>query len=341
MSILKIMTEKKFPIAVHLFALLFIGTAVFLHSVGTPPDSGSSTSLTVQIPKGSSFSKIADILNEAGLIKNKFSFYLFAKLKDAPRHIRAGEYELAGTMPPSLILDKLIRGEIKGYRVPIPEGYDIKQIAATLASQKLIDKKKFLRLCTDQEFLSSLGISAQSAEGYLFPETYILTKSMDEEEIISLMVEQFRKRITPEMEERAEALGFSMDQIVTIASMIEKEGRIKDEKPLIAAVFYNRLKLSMRLQSDPTAVYGFADFSGPITREHLRRKSPYNTYQISGLPPGPITNPGLDSIMAALYPAGSDFLYFVARNDGSHQFSTRLSHHNAAVVKFQVKRNTY
>lgn len=341
MGILKIMIEKKYPIAIHLVALLFIGTAVFLHSVGTPANSGSPNIVTVQIPKGSSFSKISDILKEAGLIKNKITFYVFAKLKDAPRHIRAGEYELAGTMSPSLILDKLIRGEIKGYRVPIPEGYGMRNIASTLASQRLIDEKKFLRLCTDQDFLSSLGISVQSAEGYLFPETYIINKSMNEKEIISLMVEQFRKRITPEMEERAKALGFSIDQIVTIASMIEKEGRIKDEKPLIAAVFYNRLKLSMRLQSDPTAVYDLADFSGPITREHLRRKSPYNTYQISGLPPGPITNPGLDSIMAALYPAESDFLYFVARNDGSHQFSTRLSHHNAAVVKFQVKRNTY
>lgn len=341
MRILKKMMEKKFPIAVHLFVLLFVGTAVFLHSVGTPAHDGSPTMLTVQIPKGSSFAKIADILDEAGLIKNRFSFYLFAKLKDAPRHIRAGEYELAGTMSPSMILDKLIRGEIKGYRVPIPEGFDMRQIASVLASGRLVDEKKFLRLCSDREFLSSLGISAPSAEGYLFPDTYILTKSMDEEEIIELMVEQFRKRVTPEMAKRAQDLGLSLDQIVTIASMIEKEGRIKEEKPLIAAVFYNRLKLSMRLQSDPTAVYDLVDFSGPITREHLRRNSPYNTYQISGLPPGPIANPGLDSIMAALYPAESDYLYFVAKNDGSHQFSTHLSHHNAAVVKFRVKRNTY
>lgn len=341
MGILKIIIEKKFPIAVHLVVLLFIGTAIFLNLVRTPPDSSNPDILTVQIPRGSSFSKIADILNEAGLIKHKFSFYLFAKIKDAPRHIRAGEYELAGTMSPSLILDKLIRGEIKGYRIPIPEGYGMRQIASTLAAEKLIDERKFLRLCVDQEFLSSLGISAQTAEGYLFPETYILTRSMNEKEIISLMIEQFRKKITPEMEERAKTLGFSMDQIITIASMIEKEAKIKDEKPLVAAVFYNRLRLSMRLQSDPTAVYGLADFSGPITRDHLRKSTPYNTYQISGLPPGPIANPGLDSIMAALYPAQSNFLYFVARNDGSHQFSAHLSHHNAAVVKFQIKRDTY
>ncbi len=341
MKILKTIREKKFPIAVYSIALMFLGAAVFLNLVKAPFDAKNSATVIIQIPKGSSFVKIAEILSDTGLIKHKLSFYFYAVLKNAPRHIRAGEYEMTASMSPSVILDKLIRGEIKGYRIPIPEGYDMRQIADTLAGQGLIKERKFLKLCTDREFLSSLGIQGSSAEGYLFPATYILTKSMNEEEVIVLMVEKFWKKLPPEMTRKADELGFSPDQILTIASMIEKEARIKEEKPLIAAVFYNRLRISMRLQSDPTAVYGLADFQGAITREHLRKNTPYNTYQIKGLPPGPIANPGYDSIMAALYPAQVDYLYFVSRNDGSHQFSSNLSRHNAAVARFQIKRDKY
>jgi UPF0755 protein len=336
MNILKILNEKKIPIAVC-FSALFLGVVIFIHFIRTPVNDKNTLTITVQIPKGSSFSKIADILSKAGLINHKFAFSLYARMKGAPRHIRAGEYELTSAMPPTVILDKLIRGEIKGYRIPIPEGFDMRQVAYTLSQQKLIDEKKFLRLCADKAFVSSLGVKSNTVEGFLFPETYILTKSMDEKEIISLMVEQLWKKITPEMKKRAEELGFTLEQIMTIASMIEKEAKVKQEKPLVAAVFYNRLKIPMRLQSDPTAVYGISGFEGPITREHLRKITPFNTYRIDGLPPGPIANPGIDSIMAALYPASVPYLYFVSKNDGSHQFSRHLSHHNAAVAKFRVK----
>ena len=341
MEILKTISEKKFPIAIHFVAFLFIGIAVFLNFVRTPLDSRHPAAMTIQIPKGSSFAKIADILNEAGLVEHKLSFHLFAKLKDAPRHIRAGEYELTSAMSPALILDKMIRGEIKGYHIAVPEGFSMQQIADTLANEGLIDKKEFLKLCADKAFLASLGIQSATAEGYLFPETYILTKSMTEREIISLMVDQLWKKITPDILNRSQELGFTLDQILTIASMIEKEAKLKEEKPVIAAVFYNRLKTSMKLQSDPTAVYGVPMFNGAITREHLRKNTPYNTYQINGLPPGPISNPGFDSIMAALYPAQAHYMYFVARNDGSHQFSNTLSQHNAAVVRYQIKREEY
>ena len=341
MEIIKTINEKKFPIAVHFVALSFIGVAIFLNFVRTPLDSKNAVPVTIQIPKGSSFAKIADILNQSGLVEHKLPFHLFARLKDAPTHIRAGEYELTSAMSPSVILDKMIRGEIKGYNIPVPEGFSMRQIASALAEQGLVDKKEFLKLCSDTAFLSSLGISQATAEGYLFPETYILTKAMDEKEIIMLMVEQLWKKITPDMVKRAQEIGFSLGQVLTVASMIEKEAKLKEEKPLIAAVFYNRLKISMRLQSDPTAVYGIPTFSGTITREHLKKETPYNTYQINGLPPGPIASPGLDSILAALYPAQVDYLYFVARNDGSHQFSTTLTKHNAAVARYQLKREEH
>ncbi len=340
MRILNAVSEKKIPIAIHFVALCFLGVAVFLNFVRTPLDN-KNTLMVVEIPRGSSFSKISEILYEAGLVRHRIAFHLFAKLKDAPRRIRAGEYELTSSMSPAIILDKLVRGEIKGYRVAVPEGFGMRQIAAALSSQKLANEKEFIRLCTDRNFLSSLRITAKTAEGYLFPETYVLTRTMNEEEIISLMVEQFWKRITPEMLRRAEEIGFTLDQILIVASMIEKEAKIKEEKPVIAAVFYNRLRNSMRLQSDPTAVYGLPGFSGMITGEHVRKSTPYNTYQIDGLPPGPIASPGLDSILAALYPAQVDYLYFVSKNDGSHQFSTNLARHNAAVVKFQINRGRY
>ena len=338
MNFINRIREKKFPIAIFSVALMVIGVALFLTLLRTPSKIENGSTLTIQIPKGSSFAKIAEILSDTGLVRNKFSFYFLAILKNAPRHVRAGEYEIATSMSPSVILDKLTRGEIKGYRILVPEGYGMHQIAANLADMGLAKEKRFIQLCGDRTFLSSLGIQAASAEGYLFPATYVLTKSMNEEEIIRLMVEKFWNKITPAITKRAEELGFSLDQILTIASMIEKEAQLKEEKVLIAAVFYNRLKMSMRLQSDPTAVYGLAKFQGAITRAHLRKTTPYNTYQINGLPPGPISNPGFDSIIAALYPAQVDYLYFVSKNDGSHQFSTNLSRHNAAVVRFRIKR---
>jgi len=337
-EILKIVSEKKFPIALHLVAFLLICCAVYLNYLKTPLDN-RNTVLTIEVPRGSNFSRIMDILGEAGLVKNRLAFYIFAKLKDAPTHIRAGEYELSSSMSPSLIIDKLIRGEIKGYHVPIPEGFTVSQIASTLAERGLVNKKEFLRLSVDPVFLSSLNIQGRSLEGFLFPDTYIFTKSMNEREIITLMVNQFWKKIKPEIIQKVEERGWTLNQLLTMASMIEKEAKIKEEKALISAVFHNRLKNSMRLQCDPTAVYGLEGFNGIITREHLKNNSSYNTYKINGLPPGPIANPGLDSILAALYPAQVDYLYFVARNDGSHQFSTSLALHNEAVAKFQLKRN--
>jgi UPF0755 protein len=337
MAVYKFIQEKKFPIFFHITALLILCSFFFISDLKTPLDN-QNRPITVAIPKGSNFSKIMDILGEEHLIGNRLAFYAFARLKDAPRNIRAGEYELSSSMPPTLIIDKLIRGEVKGYRIPLPEGQTYRQIASTLAAQGLIKEKKFLQLCTDRDFIASLNIESASLEGYLFPDTYILTKSMDEKEIITLMVNQFRKKVTPEIIMRAGELGWNLHQLLTMASLIEKEAGIKEEKPLVSAVFYNRLKKSMRLQSDPTAVYGLDNFMGPITRDHLSINSPYNTYRISGLPPGPIANPGMDSIRAVLDPAPVDYLYFVSRNDGSHQFSSTLALHNQAVREFRSKR---
>ncbi len=315
----------------------FVCYAFFVHYSTTPVDNLNRT-VTIEIPKGANFSNITDILDKKSLIKCQKSFYLLARLKDAPTHIRAGEYELSSSMSPSDIINKLIKGEIKGYPVPVPEGFNIRQIADRLASLELVDEEIFIETATDPEFVTSLGIKGDSVEGYLFPDTYIFAKSTDAKNIIKHMVSRFRQKIKPYMLERVKELGFTTREFVTLASIVEKEGGPKEEKELIAAVFHNRLKKGIKLQSDPTVIYGIEDFDGNIKRKHLRKKTPYNTYRIKGLPPGPISNPGMESMLAVLYPPSVDYLYFVSKNDGSHHFSSDLKSHNKAVRKYQIKK---
>lgn len=336
---MRFIIKNKIPIAIICIAAAFILFAVFLHYAETPVDDLNRT-VTIEIPKGSNFYDITAILEGEELIKHKKSFYLLSRLKDAPTHIRAGEYELSSSMSPSDIINKLIKGKIKGYQVPIPEGFNIRQIAARLASIELANEETFIEMASDPEFVSSLGIEGNSVEGYLFPDTYIFTKSMDVKKIIKHMVSRFRQKVTPYMIQRAKEVGFTTREFVTLASIVEKEGGPEEERELIAAVFRNRLKKGIKLQSDPTVIYGIKDFDGNIKKKHLREKTLYNTYQIDGLPPGPISNPGMESLLAVLYPASVDYLYFVSKNNGSHYFSSDLTSHNNAVQKYQIKKRT-
>lgn len=330
---------KKYGIILCSIAAIVIMAlyAAFYSYAGNPVDS-EGREVEIAIARGSSFSAVVDLLDDAGLVGRRQYFLLLSYVKGAPKQIRAGEYELNSSMTPEGILDRLMEGRVKGYRVSIPEGFTVRQIAARLAARGIVDEDRFRTLARDKTFLSSLEIPGASAEGYLFPDTYVFSRSMDEERVITFMVDQFRSRITPEMKEQAKKLGLTMDEIVTLASIVEKEGGKKDEKPLVAAVFYNRLKRKMRLQSDPTVIYGIEDFDGNLKKRHLEEETPYNTYQIAGLPPGPICNPGMDAIMAALHPAPVNYLYFVSKNDGSHHFSSNLKNHNKAVITYQIKR---
>jgi UPF0755 protein len=294
--------------------------------------------VTVDIPKGTSFLRSVDLLENAGLIKNKYLFYALVIARNAQGNIRAGEYELSTSMSPLDIINKLVKGDIISYKVTIPEDFTVAEIAARLASYKLVDEKAFVSLAGDAKFVASLGIEGRSAEGYLCPDTYLFDKTMGAKHIIKIMVDQFWKTFTHDMQKRAEELGMTIPQVVTLASIIGKESGFKDEKPLVSAVFYNRLKKRMRLQSDPTAVYDLKSITKVIKRKHLQKNTPYNTYVISGLPPGPIANPAIDSLQAALYPASVNYLYFVSNNDGSHNFSSSLVAHNRAVLKYQIDR---
>jgi UPF0755 protein len=320
-------------IILFLIAVIFIYVILLLNYSFSPAGKGN-LNVMVNIPSGTSFRESGEILYKAGLIKNRFFYYSLAMIKGARRNIRAGEYEFNTSYTPWTIIDKLVRGEIKIYKVTICEDLSLREIAAILDKDKLIDKEIFFELSRDKEFLESLNIKADSIEGYLFPETYYLNRSMNTRRIMKKMVDTFWQKVTPAMIQKAGEIGLNANQFITLASMIGKESGDNFEKPYIAAVFYNRLKKGMRLQSDPTAVYDMDNFDGKVYRSHLRRDSPYNTYLIKGLPPGPIANPGLTSFKATLNPAPVDYLYFVSKRDGTHYFSSSLVEHNKAITRY-------
>ena len=323
--------------AIILMVIIFLVLFAGLYYAFSPMD-GRNETVTVDIPKGTSFLQSVDLLEKAGLVKHKYIFYALVIIRNAHGHIRAGEYEMSASMSPMKIIDKLVNGDIKTYSITIPEDFTMREIAARLVSKGLVDEKLFLSLAKDTKLLAELDIEGKSVEGYLYPETYRFDKSMGAKAIIEAMVTQFRKRFTPEMEKRTKDLGMTLHQVVTLASLIGKETGDEKEKPQVSAVFHNRLRKKMKLQSDPTSVYDLDSFNGTVKKKHLLRKSPYNTYIIDGLPPGPIANPAIDSLRAALYPVPGNYLYFVSNNDGSHIFSSSLSAHNKAVIKYQIDR---
>lgn len=340
------MMKKKFRaiisgVALFLMAGVAISALVLFFYARAPIDRSGGPSVEVDIPNGAGFLQASNILAGAGLVKNRPLFIALARLKGVTKKIRAGEYELSPMLSPSKLIDKLVRGETMKHRAIIIEDWTLKQIASYLKERRLIDEDAFLKLAYDKDFLSEQEIPADSVEGYLFPDTYFFERSMTSRMIMKSMIDRFWEKIPQEMIDKAEEKGFNLHQLVTFASIVGKEAVYSSEKPLIAAVFHNRLKKKMPLQSDPTTVYDHDGFNGKILRRHYKRESPYNTYLIRGLPPGPISNPGLDSFHAVIEPEPSDCLYFVARGDGTHIFTATLDEHNKAVAAVRrLSRNT-
>jgi len=253
--------------------------------------------------------------------------------------IKPGEYLITPDLTPVALLKKLSSGKgVIYHKVIIPEGATIKQIAEIFAQYGLINRTKFIRLAYNRHFAHSLGIDAPSLEGYLFPATYFLPKGLSEDIIIKMMLTKFN-HIYQKYSNKAKKMGFSRHEIVTLASIIEKETAVKTEKPLIASVFLNRLRRKMPLQADPTVIYALPHFNGNLTKKDLKYVSPYNTYIIKGLPPTPICNPGEESIRAVVEAPDTPYLYFVSRGNGTHYFSKNLKEHNRAVLKYQRKRH--
>lgn len=291
----------------------------------------------VEVREGMSFKAIAAELQQQGIIRYRGYFEIIGRLQGISRSIHVGYYGLGSHMSMWQVLEALRKGRIIEYEVVIPEGYNLYQIGWTLAGTPITsDPKEFIRIATDGQFARQLGIDAGSLEGYLFPDTYYLPKGITIPNIARRMVMRYKRVFSDSMRKRAAELGFTEHQIITLASIVEKEAKLPVERKTIAAVYHNRLKIGMRLQADPTAVYGTKAWVTNVTKKDLQRRSPYNTYLHNGLPPGPIANPGEGTILAALYPENVDYLFFVAQGDGSHYFSKEYGAHTRAVSRYRV-----
>ena len=333
---------KRMLIFSAVLVLISLGGVVLfileLRHYADQPAGLETNEVLVDIPAGQPFKTTLQTLFKHNLIDSPFKFNLVARLKGYDKQLKAGEYSLCTCMSPLQILEKLVKGEVKLYKLTIPEGLNIQQIAELVAQAGFSDRSNFIKAATNVALVRKYGIDADTFEGYLFPETYYFPKNSTAESIMASMVKHFWLVFGPAWQERSKQLGFSTHQIVTLASIIEKETSTPAERPLISSVFHNRLKMKMRLESDPTVIYGLKDFDGNLKREHLETATPYNTYKMAGLPAGPIANPGKASLAAALYPADTKFIYFVSKKNKTHQFSTNLRDHNLAVQQYQLQR---
>ena len=330
-------------LSIYIFALFggALITYLLIHSaLFSPINSDSKEEIPFVVEKGANLKTIAHQLEEKQLVKHWWSIDLLSRLKESEIRdkIIVGEYKLSPSMTPQQLLDKILSGEVNYYQLTLPEGFSVRDLPKLVADTTLVPANAIQAALDDKGFMSELNIQGGSFEGYLFPETYKFTKPIDAKAVITRMVEEGRKRLSNEMLERTIQLGYDVHQIITLASIVEKETGTADDRKRIASVFHNRLRIGMPLQSDPTVIYGISNFSGNLTKEHLRTPSPYNTYLTTGLPPTPICNPGIKAIEAAIFPEDTDYLYFVAKGDGTSQFSSTLKQHNEAVKKYQLGR---
>lgn len=322
---------QRIAIAVSLVILSGLLLTVYL----VTPISFKEKWREVEIPEGSSYTRGVNILVDNGILSNKLFFRLLGRITNADRLLKPGYYYLSASMSPLQIFENLIRGRVIGTSITVPEGFELKDIKKRFLKANLIDDESW-QLVYDDNLLSSLAIDAPSLEGYIYPDTYTFSKGTDTRIILKVMVQRLRELFDESLLARAAELGMSENEVVTLASIIEKEAVFDSERELISAVYHNRLKKNMRLQADPTVLYGIKNRWKRIRYRDLKRDTPYNTYKIKGLPPGPIASPGIKSIMAALYPADADYLFFVAKNNGKHYFSKTDAEHTRAVVQYQL-----
>lgn len=330
-------TWRKIFLGLVIFAVSGLLAVLFCFDRLTSSKNADQNWHTFQIQKGDTLKKVSSNLEAEGIISHPFLFQMAGRIKGYEGRIKAGEYRLSTSMSAFDILEKLKKGEVITLMVTIPEGYNLEQIADLLDENGISPKANFLKYAHDSRTLEKLGFSGNTLEGYLYPDTYRFCRNTPVDRVVQVMVDRFRERVSP-LTQKIEKSGMTLEQIITLASMVEKETGSSNERPIIAGVFINRLRKKMRLESDPTVIYGIENFDGNITRNDLKVKTPYNTYVIYGLPAGPIANPGIAAIKAVLEPSGEDFYYFVSKNDGTHYFSKTLGEHNRAVTKYQKNR---
>jgi UPF0755 protein len=277
-------------------------------------------------------------LHRAGIIRSRAGFVLLAVARGSAGNLKAGEYEVEKGASTLDVIARLESGRVRQHVVLHPEGATVIELARLLETERLASNADITRLAADRAFLTTLGIDAPSLEGYLFPDKYQLVRGMTGEEILTRMVQRLRSKLGPDIEARARARGLSVHQLLTLASIIEREAVAPDEMRTISAVFWNRLKIDMPLQADPTVQYATGKERRALSRADLRIEHPFNTYRNVGLPPGPIASPGLAAVEAALDPAPVKYLYFVAVDEQRHHFSATISEHNAAVARYRLAR---
>ena len=313
--------------AIPIFFAAYVGIQLFV------PGSIGNKQIEVEIPEGSTFKQALGILEDNNLIRDRNLFLIMGKVAGLDRRIRAGYYSFSGTMSPWEVFTQLRDGRIVYYEITIVEGESLLEIGSRLSSRKIVPRDAFDRLVKDKEFLTILDINAPSLEGYLYPQTYKFPKGASPESVLKIMVQEMRREFTDQMQTRMREMGWTENDVLTLASIIEREAATDEERPVISAVYHNRINRGMPLQADPTAIYGVKSYKDKITKDDLRKETAFNTYVIKGLPPGPIASPGMKSITAALYPADVPYLYFVAKKDGTHYFSKTFSEHATAIQR--------
>ncbi|MEE9252008.1 MAG: endolytic transglycosylase MltG [Thermodesulfobacteriota bacterium] len=306
-------------------AAYFYYTGFYYRTAGT---------VEVEIPKGMGLKPIALRLESRKVIKDDLVFVLYVKLRGSENKLKAGEYRFEAGVTMDAVVEKLLKGEVSLRRFTIAEGLTLKQIAQVLSKREVLTGTRFLSRAQDRDFVNKLlGYDAGSLEGYLFPETYTYELGFDEDDITRAMVSRYRE-VYDSLD--TSEVNLTEHEVVTLASIIEKETSVPGERPLISAVLHNRLRIGMRLECDPTVIYGLGnDFDGNITKADLKAEHDYNTYVITGLPPGPIASPGAASLEAAVKPADVKYLYFVSKGDGTHHFSATYADHQSAVYKYR------
>ncbi|MEA2625617.1 MAG: hypothetical protein QOD06_1662 [Candidatus Binatota bacterium] len=323
-----------------LLGFLLAGAALWaaVHLLLQRPGPPLAEPVRIDVGPGEPFRVTARNLEDRGLVPSGRALALWARLFGADRDIKSGSYLFPEPLRPIDLLEKMRSGEVMVMRATLIEGMTARAFAAALEAAGVGPAAEYVRLIDDPSFARALGVPASSLEGYLYPDTYFFSPAADPRRVLRTLVARFQQVVGPEIRDRATKRGFSLHEVVTLASVVEKETGRADERPLVAAVFLNRLERHMPLQSDPTVIYGIEGFDGNLRRSDLQTPGPYNTYLAGGLPAGPIANPSLASIEAVLNPADVPYIYFVARGDGSHEFTSNLADHNRAVDRYQRRR---
>jgi UPF0755 protein len=328
------------PSAPARIVLLAVGLAVAVEvwRLATPTSALQAGPQRVEIPPDNGLLGVAGALRDAGLIRSPLGFAALALVRGDARQLKAGEYDVPQGAAAHEILALIASGRVVQHPVLLPEGGTVRELAQTLEAERLASADDVNRRARDPRLLQSLGIEAASLEGYLFPDTYRVVRGEPAEDILRRMVARLHEKVTPAIRGRARQRGLGLHELLTLASIIEREAVVSEELALISAVFWNRLRRDMPLQADPTVQYAVGKGRLALTRADLRVDDPYNTYRRPGLPPGPIASPGLAAIEAALAPAPVDYLYFVSIDDRRHFFSSTIRQHNAAVARYRLAR---